>query len=254
LDDYTYPRPFLRKSKEGIKTYSEYNYLRPGLGSFLRIRHFEHALRLTKEYHHKCNVIDFGCGDGPFLPSLAKYFNHVVGADNMPKWVELGSKVVSARGLTNVKLICNYDLTLDHIKSKIGNEKYHILFLMETVEHIGDKSNLWDSRVKFVKELFELIDEKGIIVISVPNMVGTPFLLQRFGLFLLGAGREPISKADLLRASFFNDTTHLEEQWRGGHLGFNHKKLEASLREEFHILKRKSIIFQVIYVLSKEGN
>ncbi|MCL0090481.1 class I SAM-dependent methyltransferase [Dehalococcoidia bacterium] len=240
--------------EKGVKTYSEYNYLRPGVASFLRTRHFEYALRLTKDYFHKCNVIDFGCADGPFLPSLAKYFNGVVAIDKNPKFVDLASKVVSARGLKNVKLICNSDLTLDDVRSRIGSERHHILYLLETLEHVGDKSNLWESKVNFVKELFDLIDERGIIVISVPNMVGIPFLLQRHGFFLLGANREPISKTNLFRASFFNDTSDLEEQWRGGHLGFNHKKLESHLEKEFCILKRKNVVFQLMYICQRSIN
>jgi len=244
--------------EKGIKTYSEYNYLKPGIASFLRVRHFEYALRLTKEYFQKCNVIDFGCGDGPFLPSLARYFNHVVGIDYEPKFIELAAKVVSAADLKNVELICNRDLTMPDLKSRLGKRKYHILFLLETVEHIGDRSDLWNSKVKFIKELFTLIDERGIIVISVPNMVGIPFLLQRFGLFLSNADREMISKIDLMRASLFGDTTDLEQQWQGwqmgkiGHLGFSHQKLESHMRKEFQILKRKNILFQVIYICQRK--
>jgi len=58
-------------------SYTSHNYLKPWIYSALKIRHFEAALYLTKEYFHKCNVIDFGCADGVFLPSLAKYFNKV---------------------------------------------------------------------------------------------------------------------------------------------------------------------------------
>ena len=43
-----------------IKTYSEYNYLRPGIASKLRTLHFEYALRLTRPSFHRCNVIDMG--------------------------------------------------------------------------------------------------------------------------------------------------------------------------------------------------
>lgn len=245
--------------EKGIKTYSEYNYLRPGLASFLRAKHFEYALRLTKEYFQGCNVIDFGCADGPFLPSLARYFNHVVGIDWEPEFVAQASKVVNLLGLTNTGLICNRDLTMQDVKRKLGKREYHILFLLETLEHIGDKSNLWESRVKFVKELFTLVDETGIIVISVPNMVGIPFLLQRLGLLFSNAEREAMSRIDLLRASFLNYTTDLEQQWEGwhmgkiGHLGFNHRKLESYLRKEFNILEVKNILFQVIYVCKNNG-
>ena len=242
---------YVHHKKTGARTYSEYNYLRPGIASYFRTRHFEHALLLTREHFHKCNVIDFGCGDGPFLPSLAKYFNRVLAIDKHPKYIELASKVVSSTGLDNVELLCNRDLTSDDIKSKMGNENYHILYLLETLEHVGDKSNLWGSRVDFIKELSGLIDESGMIVISVPKMIGISFLLQRLGLFLSGAHREPISMNNVLRASLFDDTTDLEKRWQGGHLGFNHKKLESHLGKEFHILKKKTLLFQLVYVCQR---
>ncbi len=240
--------------ERGIKTYSEYNYLRPGLASLFRTRHFEYALRLTRNYFHKCNVIDFGCADGPFLPSLAKYFNSVLAIDENPEFVEIASKVVCAMGLKNTKLICNRDLTLDDVKSRTKGETYHILYLLDTLEHVGDGSNPWESRVDFVKALANLIEDRGLIVISVPNMVGIFFLLQRLGLLLLDAHREPISTANLLRASFCNDTSDLEKQWRGGHLGFNHQKLESHLQEGFRILKSKNILFQLVYVCQRSIN
>lgn len=237
--------------KTGTQTYTQRNYLMPGVGSLLRVRHFDYALRLTKKYFHKCNVIDFGCADGPFLPSLAKYFNNVLATDKNPKFMELSAKVVSAADLKNIKLLCNYDLVMEDVREKIGNEKFHILYLLETLEHIGDKSNLWESKVNFVESLFELIDENGIIVISVPNMIGISFLLQRLGLFLLGSGRESISKINLLRAGLFNNTTNLEQQWQEGHLGFNHQKLERSLCKKLRIIERKNIIFQIIYIIGR---
>jgi len=179
LDDYT-AMPEL-----GVKTYTEYDYLTPGIASFLRTGHFEYALRLTREYFHKCNVIDFGCADGPFLPSLARYFNHVVGVDMRPVDVQIAEKVIGAAGLSNVEVVCNRGLTMADLKSRLGERQYHIAFLLETLEHVGDKADLWGSRVELVKELFELLGEGGIVVIEVPVMVGMPFLLQRLGLLLL---------------------------------------------------------------------
>lgn len=245
LENYTYNLTTVSNR------YTQVNYLKPGVGSLLRVRHFDYALRLTKKYFHKCNVIDFTCADGPFLPSLAKYFNNVAAIDKNPKFMELAAKVVSTANLKNVNLLCNYGLTMEDIKAKIGNEKFHILYLLEALEHIGDKSNLWESKVNFIESLFELIDENGIIVISVPNMIGPPFLLQRLGLFLLGSGREPISKINLLRAGLFNNTTNLEQQWREGHLGFNHQKLERQLYKKLRLIDRKNIIFQIIYVIGR---
>src|SRR5580693_4791377 len=64
-----------RNKKKDTKSYSEYNYSFTGISSYIKTGHFETVLQLTKEYFHKCNVIDFGCADGIFLPSISKYFN-----------------------------------------------------------------------------------------------------------------------------------------------------------------------------------
>lgn len=243
IEGYTYSGKY--------SSYSDYNYLQPGIASFMKIRHFEQALKLTREYFHDANVIDFGCADGPFLPSLSKYFNHVFAIDKSSIHLKIASKLVNIMYLNNVELLCNDNMMFDNVKSKISGHKHQILYLLETLEHIGDKSNPWGSRIDFIRELFNLIDEDGIIIISVPNMIGIPFLLQRLGFFLLNVKREKISLTDLLKVILFNDTTNLEKKWEGGHLGFNHKKLEYYLKKEFTILKKKNIIFHVLYKVAR---
>lgn len=233
------------------KTYAEYNYLRPGLVSYIKTRHFELSLKLTRDYFHKCNVIDFGCADGVFLPSLAKYFTRVVAIDIVPGFIELSSKLVNAMGLNNVELICNDALTINDVKSRISSEKYHILYLLETIEHVGSKDSLYKSKIDFLKAIATLVDEEGIIIISVPKMVGISFLIQRIGLAITRSRRELISLSDLFKACFLSDTTGLEKQWKGGHLGFNHRKLESYLKNEFRLLKKRDLLFQVVYVIKK---
>ncbi len=214
--------------------------------------HFETALKMTDEYFHKCNVIDFGCADGPFLPSLAEYFNYVTGIDKESCYIEIGLKLCNEMCLNNVELVNNDNLTIKNLKSKISHRKYHILYLLETIEHIGNKDYPYKSRIDFLKKISTLINKKGFIVMSVPKMTGIPFLIQRIGLALSGIYREPISLLNMIKAGFFNDTTELEKQWNHYHLGFNHKKLERYLTGEFKILDKKDIFFQVVYLIRRE--
>jgi 2-polyprenyl-3-methyl-5-hydroxy-6-metoxy-1,4-benzoquinol methylase len=232
-------------------SYTEYNYLKSGIGSWFRRRHFEHALQLTKDYFHKCNVIDFGCADAPFLPSLSRYFNHVAGIDEWPAFVSIALK--ASPNYVNTEIIDNKDMSMDELRMKLDRD-YRILYLLETIEHIGDRDNPWESRADFIEGLFKLIDEDGVIVMSVPNMVGIPFLLQRAGLFLTGAKRDKLSMFELVKAVLFKDTTALEKKWHGGtHLGFNHIGLEHCLNSRFNIIQRKDILFQVIYVIGRKN-
>jgi 2-polyprenyl-3-methyl-5-hydroxy-6-metoxy-1,4-benzoquinol methylase len=236
---------------EGYRTYTEYNYLNPGLASRIKSWHFETALELTKEHFHNGNVIDFGCADGAFLPSLSKHFNHVCAIDRNPGFVKTASAAVQALGLGNVELLCNDGLSIETVKSRLSGREYQVLYLLETLEHVGDNNSLYPSKVHFLKEIASLIDKDGVIVVSVPNMVGPFFLVQRIGLTLTGSLREPISIGNLLKASFLGSTVDLEKRWNGGHLGFNHKKLEDCMKGEFRILRKRHIMFQVLYLITR---
>ena len=80
-------------------------------------------------------------------------------------------------------------------------------------------------------EASELLHADGEIIMSVPHMVGPSFLLQRLGLWLTRSRREPISLHDLERAVVHADTDALEADWEPEkHLGFNHRKLERTMR------------------------
>jgi 2-polyprenyl-3-methyl-5-hydroxy-6-metoxy-1,4-benzoquinol methylase len=231
-------------------TYAEYNYLRPGLASRIKLHHFEVALRLTRDCFGSCPVIDFGCADGVFLPSLSRYFPQVVGIDRRADFVEISKALVREMRLPNVTIVCNDALPVEQLREQLPGRNYQIAFLLETVEHVGDASSPWESRVAFIRQVFELLERNGRIVVSVPKMTGLAYLVQRTGLAVLGAAREPITWRNLLRAVFLGDTSELEPQWNGNHLGFNHHKLEQHLRREFDI-KRSSSFFQAIYVLQR---
>lgn len=234
------------------RTYSEYNYLRPGISSRLKIRHFEVALKLTRRRFHTCNVIDFGCGDGVFLPSLSRHFRHVMGIDTNPKFITICENLLNRLDLTNVELVCNDNLTLNDLRLRLSSRSYDIVYLLEILEHVGNKDFPYESRIDFLREIATLIADDGILVISVPKMVGVSFLIQRIGLAVLRLPRGELSMRDLLKASFLNDTTDLEKRWDHlNHLGFNHKKLESSLSTAFKVLQRKELAFQVVYVIGK---
>ena len=236
----------------GGESYTRYNYLKPGIVSYLKTRHFEIVLKLTKKYFHRCNVIDFGCADGAFIPSLSKYFNHVFAIDQDSSNIRVVSKLVKKKEINNVDLLCNYLITNDDIKEKKMNKNYHIIYLLETLEHVGNIENLYESKMIFLRDLATLIDNDGIIVISVPNMIGLSYFIQWIAFKPLGVIDRPMSKKNLFKSCFLKDTSDLEKQRYVGHLGFNHEKMEDYIKKEFKILEKKNIISQMIYIIKKQ--
>jgi 2-polyprenyl-3-methyl-5-hydroxy-6-metoxy-1,4-benzoquinol methylase len=235
-----------------FKTYSEYNYLNSNLiTSKIKRLHFEKALELTKKYFNNANVIDFGCADGCFLPSLSNYFPKVLGIDIAPNYIEISKDLVNNMKIKNCQCICNGNMSIEQLNSKI-NYSYDIIFLLEVLEHVGDKSRMYELKMDFLSEIFSLIRNEGLIVISVPNMIGLSFLLQRIGLSILGLHKDQLTWKELFNASILNKTDEIEDKWRfESHLGFNHNKLENYMEKEFQIISKSNIFFQTVYVIKK---
>ena len=106
------------------------------------------------------------------------------------------------------------------------------------------------SRIAFLHELFTIAAPGATIVLSVPNMVGLPFAIQRVGLAATGSTREPIAARDLVRAVVLKDVDRLEPKWqRHSHLGFNHRKLERAMRREFDVVGKRDLIFSKVYAV-----
>jgi len=239
---------------DGIRynTYAEYNYLSSNsMASKIKKLHFEKVLDLTETNFNKASVIDFGCADGCFLPSLSNYFPKVVGVDIDPDYIEISQKLIKKMGLKNCKCICNENMAIEELKSHI-NGSFDTLFLLEVLEHVGDKNRIYKSQMEFLNEISSLIHDDGLIIISVPNMVGISFLVQRMGLSILGLYKDKLTWKELFKTGFLNKTDELEERWQfETHVGFNHKKLERYMQKEFQIVGKSNIFFQTVYSIKK---
>lgn len=231
--------------------YTKQNYSRNLLG-YIRMAHFEMALRMTSKYFHNNNAIDFGCAEGPFLQSVSKYYKKAIGIDRKQDYLHIASILIDKMQLKNVRLLCNDGMTILEQKQLIGEDGYKVLYILEALEHIGDRKDLYNSQIRFLNDLFQLIDDDGIIVISVPKMFGLSYLFMSIGLKLL---RQPMDKKfsvqHIIHKAFFLNTEQFEREWDHSHEGYNYKKLEHELQKNFKIIHKRNIIFQNIYVIKR---
>lgn len=237
----------------GARTYAEYNYLRGGLAARVKLSHFEKVLALSRPYFNHANVIDFGCADGVFLPSLCKHFNHVVGIDIREEFVTASRVLCGNLGLENVELFCNREMTAGQLKGRISKGPYSLAFILEVLEHVGEPGDMCRPRMQLLTDVFSLLEPGGTIIVSVPKMTGLPFLVQRLGLAALRLRREPLGFGELMKATFLHKTDTLEKRWAWDHIGFNHRKLEEQLRREFNLIRRTGTFFQAVYMLQRKS-
>lgn len=240
--DFTY--------RDGFATYSHYNYLRPGPIAWLKRRRFSVALKLAEPYITRaCGVIDYGCADGFFLPMLAPRCAVVTGVDVDENMLHVARQV--AAGIPNARIVSARDRSMSDIYRDIHYTTDHaqcVLFLLETLEHVGTAEAMTESRIAFLRDLFSLLVPSGRIVVSVPKMVGPAFLAKHLVQSALRLPHEDIAWSDALRAGILRDTERIEPTWFGGHRGFNHEKLERAMRQTFRVKAHHSLT-SAFYVL-----
>lgn len=234
---------------QGFATYTEYNYLAPNLSSRIKRRHFDIALEITAEDFHRGAVLDYGCADGVFLPSLSRYFPIVAGVDVHRPFVKQAEQVVTSADLANARILCSEGLSHGEVAAILGR-RFDIIYLLEVMEHIGDRNRMYESKVEFLKSLKPLMTPDAKLVVSVPKMAGPTFLLQRLGLWGLRLEREKLSWGELFRAGLLGDTRTLERRWQTfSHLGFNQYVFHRYLKKGFNVLRVWNDLFQVVYLL-----
>lgn len=243
------------------RTYAHYNYLRPGPIAALKRRRFDIALSLAQPWFYKTGAIDFGCADGVLLPSLARYFTRVAAVDTDSRVIPIARQVVEESHLEHVDVIDSHDMPLPVLRARLlgknGDREYGVMFLLETLEHVGPDfpadADCYGYRVQFLRDLLTFLAPPARIIISIPRMTGIGFLTRYVTQSTLGLAHEHIPVGDALRAGILGDTSALDSQWTGGHLGFNERKMERELRRAFNVVEERRLPFTLMFTIERRA-
>jgi 2-polyprenyl-3-methyl-5-hydroxy-6-metoxy-1,4-benzoquinol methylase len=243
-------RKIVEEAAGEVHSYAIRNYYGNGPIAYGKRRRFQRALNLASTIRAQ-NVIDMGTGDGVLLPSLARNYKRVLGLDVNEHHIEQSQRLIRYLKLDNVELICLRDFSFDELRQQIG-ANFQLMFLLETLEHVGTQPDMWDSKMAFLRDCFSLLEQDGRIIITVPKMVGTIMLFKNLAQRCLRRGYDAMTVRQLLRSSFVKDTDELEPFWTGGHVGFNHLKLDVHLGRHFLVQHRSESLISVFYVLGQK--
>lgn len=242
-------RSAIEHAAVGATSYAIYNYYGRGPIASAKRARFRRALALGAKANAD-RVIDMGCADGILLPSLSKYYQHVVAIDRSQEFVERSLRLVQALKLPNVKVLCSAGISTNELCGRIGTG-FRLMFLLETIEHVGVQPNIWESKIAFLQDCFALLEPEGQIVISVPKMVGMIMLFKNLLQRSLRLGHDNLTYRQLFRSAVWRDTDDLEPLWDGHHVGFNHLKLDHHLARAFVIHERSESAISVFYRISR---
>lgn len=129
-------------------------------------RRLENLLKFTK-YRRSNNVLDLGCGEGVFLPTLSRNYTHVDATD---------IDITTAISLKEHFSLDNVNLINDNIcDSKLKNNSYDLIFAASILEHLKNLSDVLNTIKRILKK-------DGLLIYSVPS----ENVMYKFGKFITG--------------------------------------------------------------------
>jgi 2-polyprenyl-3-methyl-5-hydroxy-6-metoxy-1,4-benzoquinol methylase len=137
-------------------------------------------------------LLEIGCANSVWLPYFAKQFGFkITGLDYSPTGCELARKVLEKSGVTGEVVCTNFFTPPPQL---IGT--FDVVISFGVVEHFEDT-------MACLKALSAFLKPNGLLVTSIPNMVGSIGLIQKFMNRQVYDIHKPISP-DMLRACYEN--------------------------------------------------
>jgi len=198
--------------------YSQSNYL-----SKSKLRNWVHTqpLRIvlsmiqSRKYGR---ILDAGCADGIFLPTLSQLCEELYGCDISQKYLD----EINTDALGNVKLSVE-----DIHKTTFPDNFFDLVVCLETLEHV-------QSPHKAIAEIRRIMKENALGVISVPIEIGCPVFVKQLGRLLLGYGRRYRTEytfTKLMGAVMKKPDTEYHNQHLG-HKGFDYRQIIRHLHDQ----------------------
>jgi len=198
-------------------------------------------------------VLDVGCWEGHFLPSLLANYSTVCALDNdtaslvdrvRGKWTTLQT----ARDLCVAEGFQPYRLFVakaDGAALPFRTGSFDVVFCLDTLPFVPD-----GSRNRFVAELRRVLKTGGTAVITLPVEIGPSLLLRQILRHCSGAWLDDYSPWEFIRALFYAPRRTTQRAGPINLIGYDYRRDEEVIRKYFRIQRRKFLPSNIFAWLS----
>ncbi len=221
------------------------NYLYNSKSAFIRLYAylpFIFALKTINKLNDLC-VLDIGCADGPFLPTLNYNINKIFAVDINNNYL-IESKSLIKNNLRNsrrINLFC-----LDAHNFPFIDSKFDLIFCLEVLEHVKDP-------IIMIKEIFRILKKNGMVICTLPIEIGIPLLIRNLVGKIFKYNRPRYTTKEFLRNIFLKKTGVRPEyigfkEFMGdlGHKNFDWRFIEKNLRKYFKKVEIKYFPIKIL--------
>ena len=222
------------------------------LKKFSHLRRFNIAINLL-HFNKNDFFLDYGTQDGYLISKIINNLDQpkiLVGYEP----VSLEFKKLDQKLKANDKNNIFFSSELNLIINKYP--KFNKISCLEVLEHMTPSK-----QDEILKEISELLEKNGKIVISVPIEIGVASFLKNIIRYFIGQKHEGSTLVNIFKSLFGMKILRQESNFINSHIGFNYKELEKLIYKNNFIIYKKIyspftligafLNSQVFYVLKK---
>lgn len=183
-----------------------------------------HSLRQAN-FSIPTTVLDLGCANGPFLPTLNHYSFRTIAVDINKIEIFNAKKLIrnSCVNLININL-----MNSDAVELPFKSEYFDLIFCLEVLEHIKNPN-------KALKEIQRVLKTNGIFICSLPVEIGFSLLLRTLIGKFLNIRRPNYTFKEIIRSVFLKKPGKRTSEME--HKNFDWRGIKQKINNYFKILK-----------------
>ena len=218
----------IRESLEDYN-YCKYVYsLNSYLIDFYIYRHLYYALNLGSFKKNKI-ILDLGCADGPFLPTLNLYGKKVIGLDNLSDWLLRAKDLIKSKKYLLKKVVL---LNAEGHYIPFRNNSIDLIYCLETLEHIPNTVDL-------INEIYRILKINGTFIYSFPIEIGFSLILRQLTGILVNYPTDNYTLEELFKNGILKRPgKHISTP--STHKNFDWRKIQKLIKQKF---KQMEIIY-----------
>lgn len=210
------------------------------VGRWFFYERYRRALRLSGP-REQARVLDFGCWEGHFLPSLLANYAEVWALDNdssslVERVTEGWTTLQSARDLCSNEGSSTSRLRLvkaDGQRLPLRSDCFDAVFCLDTLPFVPEKS-----RPLVIAELHRVLKSNGTAIFTLPIEIGPSLLVRELLRRASSFYTDGYRWSDLYRALFFSPRKKREPTGPMNLIGYDYRSDEALIESHFSIRKK----------------
>lgn len=184
------------------------------------------------EYSH---VLELGCADGPFLPTLNQYTKNMIAIDINEDSIRESKLLNKILKLKQINLLCSDGRALP-----FKDKSFDLIFCLEVLEHIKNIKQI-------VNEIYRILRKNGILICTIPIEIGPSLLIRTLLSKYLKFKRPTFTRKELFKNIFLKRTgKRTEYMGYMGHKNFDWRLVKKEIKRFFENLKIKFIPINIL--------